>query len=220
MRKIVPLLFVAVFIANIMAAIALAQTTVDAADIKLPAPQKTGGTPVLEAIDKRGSGAGNSFPTGAISREELSTILWAASGHNRDGRLWTVPMGMGRPPYCKIYVAMDEGVFLYNWRDHSLTGVSAENVKAALPMQDFVKKAPVSLYFVTDAAEIGNVNNPAAPEWGPLLAGNMTQNIFLAGQTLGVGARIVYSINRDETKKRLQLADGDTPLFVMPMGKY
>ena len=58
---------------------------------KLPAPQITGGVPTLEAIENRASPASAQFPTGEISRQELSTLLWAAGGRNRGGSGWTVP---------------------------------------------------------------------------------------------------------------------------------
>lgn len=186
---------------------------------KLPDPEKSGGMPLFEAMNERGSPGQSSFPSGKIGREDLSTILWAASGHNRNGSKWTVPMAMGRPPYCKIYVASDDGVFLYNWKDHSLVEISKEKVNERIAMQDFVKSAPLILYFVADGKELQGFTGPMQTEAGPLLAGAMSQNVYLACEAVGVGARVVYSIKRDEASSQLKLSGDDTPLFAMPMGK-
>lgn len=189
-------------------------------DIALPAPRKSGGKPLFEAIDSRGSELQNRFPGGRLEWSDLSTILWAASGHNRDGSKWTVPVGMGRPPYCRIYLALDEGVFRYDWEQHALIQVSGENVKARIPMQDFAKNAPATLYVVADGDQLAAIPNPAwQSEFAAVLAGAMSQNIYLASDSVGVGTRLIYSINREEASKLLKLAANDTALFAMPLGK-
>lgn len=190
-----------------------------AAEGKLPAPQKTGGLPVLEAIDQRGSYTHNGLPTGKLDAQDLSTILWAASGNNRDGRLWTVPMAMGRPPYCKVYVATDEGAFLYNWRKNELEEVSKDKVNPDIVMQDAFKAAPAVIYLVADGEEMRKMNNPMSDEFVLVLAGAMSQNIYLACGGVDVGARVVYSIKRDEAKKLLKLGENDKALFAIPVGK-
>lgn len=194
-------------------------SVVFAADIQLPPPQKTGGTPLFEAIDQRASAKQADFPSGEISNEALSTILWAASGHNRDGKLWTVPMAMGNPPYCKIYVTSKDGVFLYNWETHSLKEISKDPVHGTIPMQQFAKSAPMNLYIVADSAELERLKSPFGDEFGLVLAGAMSQNIYLACDAVGVGARLVYSIRRNEATAALRLDAGDTPYFAIIMGK-
>lgn len=189
------------------------------ADIQLPPPQKTGGTPLLEAIDQRASAKQADFPAGEISNEDLSTILWAASGHNRDGKLWTVPMAMGNPPYCKIYVSSKDGVYLYNWVTHSLKEISKDPVHENIPMQQFAKSAPMNLYIVADGPELERLKSPFGDEFGLVLAGAMSQNIYLACDAVGVGARLVYSIRRNEAATALRLDDGDIPYFAIIMGK-
>ena len=45
---------------------------------------------------------------------------------------WTVPMAMGKEPYCDVYVVGDEGVFRYDWKAHALKQISAAKVKGDL----------------------------------------------------------------------------------------
>lgn len=191
-----------------------------AAESKLPAAQKKGGPATLEAIDKRASAVHNNFPASPVDDAALSTILWAASGLNRDGMLWTVPMALGKPPYCKIYVSNEKGVFLYKWRSHSLEQVSKTNANHELFMQAAFKNVPAALYIVADGEELAKMNNTMSEEFSLVLAGAMSQNIYLAAQSVNVGTRVVYSIKREDAKKFLNLGNKDKALFGMPMGKY
>ena len=187
--------------------------------VPLPPPQKTGGPALMDAINARASASGSAFPAGALSAQELSNLLWAASGNNRDGRLWTVPMAMGRPPYCKIYVIARNGAFLYRWREHALELVNPADLSGVVPAQAFARRAPMNLIVVTDGSELAAMNSPYGQEMGVLLAGAMSQNIYLAAQTDNVGARLIYSIDRDAAKRELRLAPSDEPLFSIVLGK-
>lgn len=191
-----------------------------AGETKLPAPQKTGGTAILAAIDQRASAAGNSFPSGALSEQDYSTILWAATGNNRGGSKWTVPMGMGMPPYVRVYLVRQDGSFYYDWEKGALVSVSDQDNRAAIAMQDFVKKAPAQLIFAIDNQALSKVPNPVfASEFGLVLVGAMTQNVYLAAQAVGAGTRVIYSINRDVAADLLQFPKDMVAICSMPVGK-
>lgn len=188
-------------------------------EIALPAPQKIGGPELFVAIDKRGSAAQSAFPATPLDPQDLSTLLWAASGHNRDGAKWTVPMAMGRPPYVKIYVAMADGVYRYDWEGHKLVRAASKNVAPEIALQGFAKNAPTTLYFVGDGEELSTMSHPISTECGILLAGAMSQNVYLACLGVNVQTRLIYSIDRDAAKRELGLGVLDQPFFAMPMGK-
>ena len=185
----------------------------------LPAPQKSGGQGVFDALAGRASAGQADFPTGAISPKELSTILWAASGLNRPERGWTVPMAMGREPYCKVYVLGPDGAFLYDWKKHGLTTVAKENVKSKISGQGLVAQAPYVLVFVADGKALGAFNSPRSAEWGQVLTGAMTQDVYLAAGSLGIGARYMASLNENIARDALKLDKADTPICIMPLGK-
>lgn len=192
-----------------------------AGDIVLPSPDRTGGIPVQKAIDIRASAENDKFPTGELSMEDLSTILWAASGHNRNGEKWTIPTGKWRPPYTRIYVAHPSGSYRYDWEGHKLVYLSDVDARTLIPLQDFAKNAPVALYFVGDGEDLSFFDD--TPEWKeefPLvLAGAMSQNIYLAAETVNVGARLVYSVQRDKMREQFRLRAGDQPYFAIFLGK-
>lgn len=191
-----------------------------AGETKLPAPQKTGGTTILAGIDQRGSALGNNFPSSALSEQDYSTILWAATGLNRDGKKHTVPTAMGIPPYVRVYLVRQDGSYYYDWEKETLVNVSTLDNRADIAMQDFVKKAPAQLIFAVDGQALSKMPNPVfAGEFGPMLVGAMTQNVYLASQAVGVGTRVIYSINRDVAADLLKFPMDMVALCSMPLGK-
>ena len=187
---------------------------------QLPAPQTEGGMGLFTALKNRASAPGGDFPSAPLSREELSTILWAASGLNRGATGWTVPMSRGREPYCRIYVADAHGVSLYDWKEHSLVAVSQENIKAKIGAQGFVKMASCILILVSDAKGLAYFKDDVkAREFAQVLAGAMTQDIYLAAAHYNMGARYIHAMNVDEIKTALQLPAGDEPICLMMLGK-
>jgi hypothetical protein len=190
------------------------------ADISLPKPVSSGGDGIFALIERRASGTRNAFPTGGISDEELSTILWAASGRNRNDGGWTVPLAGGRPPYVKIYVVRKDGVFLYDWKAHSLAEISKKNALADVTGDDFVKASPAVLILASDPSNLGSMarlNDGNALAY--TAAGAMSQNVYLAADSLGISTRYMVSMKLDGVKRELKLEADETPLCIMPLGK-
>jgi hypothetical protein len=190
------------------------------ADVELPKPQKDGGEAIFNLLEKRASGTRGNFPKGEISLEELSTILWASTGTNRGGKGWTVPLAGGKEPYVKIYAAKRDGVFLYDWKGHSLKEISDKNVLVDISGDGFVHDSPVVLIMVTDNVNMGsmaNLNGGNALAY--IATGAMSQNAYLAADSLGISARYMVSMKVDGVKRELKLSGEDTPLCIIPLGK-
>ncbi|MDR1728797.1 MAG: nitroreductase family protein [Acidobacteriota bacterium] len=201
---------------TIAALVALLATAVCACaqsqSTKLPAPQTAGGVPVLDAIENRASAVSGRFPTGAVSEQELATLLWAASGRNRGGEGWTVPTAMGLDPYVSVYVASKDGAFLYDGKGHALERLSTGDARAKVSSQPFANSAPYILVFVIKGKDGVNY-------FGQALAGAMTQNVYLAAQGLGIGVRFMATMEQENVRKELKLAEDDVPVNIMPVGK-
>ena len=191
------------------------------AGVALPAPRSSGGTGLFEALGNRSSAVGADFDSmGEVSLENLSTVLWAASGLNRPGRGWTVPMAKGMEPYVRIYVAKSDGIFLYDWRNHALKEVSKEDVRGRIGRQNYIAKASCTLILVSDSAALSKEykDDDMAEEFAAVAAGAMAQNVYLASGALGIGTRYVYSAQDDAIERILNLPDDDEVLCIMPMG--
>jgi nitroreductase len=190
------------------------------ADVKLPDPRKDGGEGVFALIEKRASGTRGEFPKGAVSLDDLSTILWAGSGRNRNDGGWTIPLAGGRPPYVKIYALRSDGVFLYVPNEHVLREISDKNALSDVTGDGFVRDSSAVLIFVSDPSNLGNMANlNGGNALAFVAAGAMSQNIYLAADSLGVSARYMVSMKADAVKRELKLRDDETPLAIMPLGK-
>jgi len=197
--------------------------SVASADIDLPEPKKDGGIGLYEAFNLRESAKSGTFPSIKLDNDDLSQILWAASGRNRDGNGWTVPMGMGLKPYCKIYVADDSGVYLYDKENHKLIEISKNDIRKDIANQEFAKTVPCSLIFTTDMEILQNTysrDKELAYHFASVAAGAMTQHIYLAAANMNLGARYIYGINRTFIKEELKLSEEDSAICILLMGKY
>lgn len=190
------------------------------ADAKLPAPWTSGGEGIFTVLKERRSDPQASFPTMALSKQELSNVLWAATGLNREGKGWTTPYALGSEPYDRIYVADADGVSLYNWKTHSLKTVSNEDVRHLVGRQDVVKAAPTVLILVGDKGMMSRAGTEQGKmAWAYLASGAMTQNIYLAAASMNLGARFVISMNVDAIREKLRLSKDEVPLNLMLLGK-
>lgn len=88
--------------------------------VELPVPQKTGGLSMLESLAKRH--VERRFDSRPLPMQEVSNILWAACGVNReDGRL-TVPTAMNRQR-IGVYAVLPGGVYRYDAEQNVLEQV-------------------------------------------------------------------------------------------------
>lgn len=189
------------------------------ADISLPAPRTSGGMGIYDALKARRSASLAHFPQKALSLQELSDLLWAATGLNREGKGWTTPYGMGMAPYNKIYIVSDKGVSLYDWQNHALKPVSAKNIKNRIGKQAGVAAAPVILVITSDSKAMGNITGSRARDWAHIASGAIAQNLYLTAASLDIGARYIVSMNEDVIRQELKLGKNDIPVNIMPLGK-
>ncbi len=120
--------------------------------IALPPPQKTGGMPLMEALNLRQTI--RNIGDQPIPLQTLSNLLWGGFGVNREngprgkvGR--TAPSGMNMQE-IDIYVAMSQGVYLYEAIPHRLTPVVATDVRNMANRRPEAANAPVIFIFVAD----------------------------------------------------------------------
>ena len=184
-----------------------------AAPIALPEPQKSGGMPLFEALSRRSSAAQRNFTSEKLTLNELSTVLWAATGKNREPKGWTVPMAMGREPYVSVYVLLDSGAYLYSWEKNELSEVSSDKsiLGRAVP-QGFAKTAPCILVFV----DSGNAGRQGFAE---LAAGAMSQNVYLAAEALSLKARFLASFDSAAIESAIKAGSGSSILGIMTIGR-
>ena len=183
--------------------------------IQLPKPNKSAtSVTLMDALSQRHSE--RSFSERALSAEQLSLLLWAANGVNReDGRL-TAPTAMNRQD-IQLYVCRADGAYLYDAAAHKLTRVCTDDLRAAVATerQAFAKEAPVSIVIVSDLRKFGNRPNR---ELGSLDAGYVSQNIYLAATAMGLGTVARGTMDREVLAKALGLVEEQVLLLNHPVG--
>ena len=117
--------------------------------IKLPEPQKEGGMPLYEALNKRQSlrNFNNSIK---ITPEIISQALWSCYGVNREkNNLRTIPSARLWYPLI-IYVFLDDGIYLYDSIQHSLTKIIKGDYRKLTGTQKFAGDARMNILLVAD----------------------------------------------------------------------
>ena len=137
-------------LAAALPAAAAAGSPQNARVVALPAPDKTGGRPLMQVLSDRRSQ--REFAPTPLPDQVLSNLLWAAFGINRPDGHRTAPSARNWRE-MKVYVARADGLYLYDPKAHALQLVVSEDLRAATGGQAFVADAPVNLVYVADSEE-------------------------------------------------------------------
>jgi nitroreductase len=180
---------------------------INAQDIKLPAPSRKGGKPLMEALDARGSA--RTFSERDLTLQQLSDLLWAAWGINReaDGKR-TAPSSHNRQE-MDVYVAMKSGLYLYDAAGTMLKQVHGRDIRALSGIQDFPATAPVNLVYVADLAKRGLKEGQLVTDTDQLSSwantGFMAQNVYLWCASEGMACVIRAMVPRDKLAPEMAL---------------
>ncbi|MGO8677760.1 MAG: SagB/ThcOx family dehydrogenase [Limisphaerales bacterium] len=186
-----------------------------AQDIGLPAPQKTGGMPLMDALAKRSTS--RAFDSKDLPAEQLSSLLWAAFGINRADGKRTAPSANNKQA-TDIYVLLKSGAYLYDAKANKLDLVLAEDIRKLGGTQDFVANAPVTLVFVTDLSRMGDGTAESKRNTANVNVGYISQNVYLfcASEGLATGAR--GSVDRAALGSRMKLRPDQLIILAQSVG--
>lgn len=183
--------------------------------IRLPEPHKRGGLPLFSALCQRRSV--RAFADQRISRETLSSLLWAAFGINR-------PLtGDRTAPYWRhvmvidLYVASADGVALYEAGGHALVPQIAADIRAETGTQDFVTSAPLELIYVAHGERM-DVPPEERRLYASVDSAFIGQNVYLFCASEGLGTVFRASFDGAKLATLLGLGDGQFVTFVQTVG--
>ena len=170
--------------------------------ITLPAPDTTGGMPLMDALSKRHSA--REFASTELPLQVLSNLLWAAWGVNRpDGRR-TAPSASNRQE-IDVYVAAASGLYLFDAKDHRLEPVLPDDVRAATGTQAYAATAAVNLVYVADYARMGQSSAEDKAIYAGADTGFISQNVYLYCASQGLATVVRASIDRAALAKTMKL---------------
>jgi len=172
------------------------------ASIPLPAPNRTGGKPLMEALDARMTT--RTFSTRELDRATLGNLLWAAWGVNRpDGRR-TAPSASNRQE-IDVYAATAEGVFRYDAQSHALVPVLKEDIRALTGTQPFVATAPLNLIYVADLSKMGSGEEEGKLRTANADTGFIGQNVYLFCASEGLATVVRGMVDRETLAAKMNL---------------
>jgi SagB-type dehydrogenase family enzyme len=186
-------------------------------DVVLPKRPAAVQADLVKALENRKSV--RDYTAARLSLQDLSAILWAANGVNRDYGRRTAPSAFGNE-YIDIYVVSDEGAWRYDASVHRLKAAAPAGLKARLASQRFVGRASHVLVLVADPGKFPGffASSEERLRWAHATAGAIAQNVYLMSAASGVGTCLVAGIDGEAIRKGLGLSAEAMPLYVMPLG--
>jgi hypothetical protein len=151
--------------------------------IKLLPPDLKGGKTLMQSLQERKTS--RSFSAKKLPPQVLSNLLWAACGINRpDSGKRTAPSASNRQE-VDVYVAMEEGLYIYNAKAHVLEPVLKndlrKNTTAILqPSKNSVENAALQLIYVADYSKMSFYANEEDKKfYSAADTGFIAQNVYL-----------------------------------------
>ncbi len=179
-------------------------------------PSLSGGMPLMSALTSRQSR--REFAPDPMPEQTLSDLLWAAAGINRHGAGGrTAPSAMNSQEVM-LYVAMPQGLYLYEPVQHRLQLVVESDVRRVTGNQDFVDTAPLDLVFVADHSRMKHVLAAQREAYAFAAAGAMAQNVYLYCASEGLAAVIRAWFDRAALSQAMGLQTDQQLLLSQTVG--
>jgi SagB-type dehydrogenase family enzyme len=193
-----------------------------AKEIKLPKPKEKGLTSMEETLNQRRSV--RDYKKGPLSLEEISQILWAASGKNLYRR--TSPSAGATYP-LEIYLAAGEveglepGLYQYSYSRHSLEGIKEQDIRERLARatlgQGMIEEAPIDIIVAADYGRTTGHYGQRGIRYVHMEVGHVGQNISLQANALSLGTVMIGAFEDKQVKEILGIKE--EPLYIIPVGK-
>lgn len=177
--------------------------------IKLPEAVKTGGLPLLEALAQRKSE--RNLADTALTENELSNLLWAATGVNRPDGRWTVPTARNRRE-VSVYLITWAGVYRYLPDGHALEEISVGDRRKALNI-----KGALKLIVVLDETH-AVAKGAVAMENASVSAGAIAQNVYLYCASANLGAVVKKTFATERLTDILRLSQTQKIVIIQQVG--
>ncbi|MBN1258064.1 MAG: nitroreductase family protein [Planctomycetes bacterium] len=163
----------------------------------------TGGKPLMEALKDRQTS--RSYSPEKLSEQTLSNLLWAAWGINRtESGKRTAPSARNFQE-IDVYVALKEGMYLYNPQAHQLELVVAKDLRKMTGTQPFVENAPVNLVYVADYDRMGTTSEENKDFYAAVDTGFVSQNVYLFCASEGLATVVRGMVPRQELAAEMGL---------------
>lgn len=195
-------------------------TNVISQDIALPVPDKTGGMPLMQALNERQTV--RSFTSDNLSQQQLSDLLWAGWGINRPADKKRTAPSSRNVQEIDVYVALPSGLYLYVAESHTLKQIHNRDIRALTGTQDFVAGAPVNLIYVADLGKMDKKVGDTITEANLLSSyantGFIAQNVYLYCASANLGCVIRGMVPKDKLAPEMGLRSNQVIILSQTVG--
>jgi SagB-type dehydrogenase family enzyme len=190
--------------------------------IRLPKPNEKGSMFIEQTLHKRRSV--RDYKKGPLNQEEVSQLLWAASGKNLYRR--TAPSAGATYP-LEIYLVVGEvnglekGIYYYSPSRHTLERKKEQDIRNPLSNaslgQRMIEKAPIDIIIAADYGRTTSHYGQRGMRYVHMEVGHVGQNISLQAIALGLGTVMIGAFEDTQVKEVLGIEE--EPLYIIPVGK-
>jgi len=193
--------------------------------ITLNPPDTARGLPFMTAVAVRASPT--EWSDRPLSMQDLSDLLWAANGISRPEENKTTASSAMNAHDVDIYVFMENGVFVYDYRRHVLTPVVVGDHRSAAMMRrpggqagdtPTRPEAAIQVVLVSDASRFRAGTPEQHYEWGAIDTGIISQNIALFCAATGLKTRPRALIDKQGIHDLLGLGESQRVILNHPVG--
>ncbi len=192
--------------------------------ITLPNPQKDLQFPLMKALELRRTK--RKWTDSPLSLQEISNILWAACGVNQISKKEKT-IKRTAPSACnsqeiKVYVAIEQGVFLYDERAHTLKQTIKSDIREYIGTQKMMQSAPLALIFVSDYAKLTNLvftDDIRKMKTSAVDTGFISQNVYLYCAAANLSTAVLGLVDRGMLEEMLNLNTFEKVVYTQVIGK-
>jgi nitroreductase len=206
-----PVLFLNIFLLSL---------SIQGQDISLPAPDKAGGKPLMQALNERQSI--RTFTKDSLTQQQLSDLLWAGWGINRaDEKKRTAPSAMNIQE-IDMYVALPGGLYLYVAESNILKLIINRDLRKLCGSQSFVADAALNIVYVADMGKLRKKEGDEIKDSDLLMsysnAAFIAQNIYLYCASANLGCVIRGSIPKERLAPEMGLRSNQRIILSQTVG--
>jgi len=194
--------------------ILLGMSMTNAQEIKFPEPDREGGMPLMQTLNKRHTS--RQFSPRELPVELMGNLFWAACGTTRE-KYRTAPSAVNWQE-VRAYAVTKDGIYLYHEKGHYLEKLIDGDYREFTGTQPFVKDAPLTIVLVADYTRMGNISEEDRLKYSWADAAYISQNIYLfcTSENLNTGVRGL--IDRDLLSEKMQLDENHKIILAQCVG--
>ena len=189
----------------------------------LPKPNFSGrNSYLLNLLEKRRTH--RQFNSKEIPLQQISELLWCANGVNDSASgKHTMPSAYNWHG-VSVYAATQNGLFLYEPRQHALIKLSGKDLRIFTGSQDFVKYAPLTLIYVADFSKMnpksGTMTDDKRFFLSAIEAGCITQNVYLYCASEGLNTVVRDMVDRNSLAKQMEVLKPEQKIVIVQTVGY